>query len=40
MDGDGWRWMEMDGDYNQNITTELRWTYLEEPNLKTRPVFE
>ncbi len=27
-------WMEMDGDYNQNIATELRWTYLEEPNCK------
>ncbi len=23
----GPEWMEMDGDYNQNIKTELRWTY-------------
>ncbi len=27
-------WMEMDEDYNQNITTEFRWTYHKEPKHK------
>ncbi len=28
------KWMEMDGDYKKNITTELKWTYLDEPSFK------